>query len=212
MPLHALSDLSNVDSTASPTISGLTVTNNLSTNGQIYAPNQVLSLSSSIVTQYTADKRYGNMFVNILSADVIIPTIDTINWFQPGIALTLNTGTYTVDLLTVYTSISSNSVGTFSLCLSSTSNLDIMGSVVKPNSFVTTVGVLPSSTRVSLSSTTTPLSTNVISGTTAYKYTFALKIYNNSTTIYLNILQTVQGSGQLYALRRGSYMIAKPTL
>jgi len=210
MPLHALSDLSNVDSTASPTISGLTITNNLSTNGQIYAPNQILSLSSSIVTQATADKRYGNMFVNILSADVIIPTIDTINWFQPGITLTLNTGTYTVDLLTVYNSLSSNSAGTFILCLSSTSNLDIMGSVIKPNSFTSTVGTLPTSTRISLSNTTTPLSAVTTGG--AYKYTFALKIYNNSTTIYLNILQTVQGSGQLYALRRGSYMIAKPTL
>ena len=76
MPLHALSDLSNVDTTASPTVSGLTVTNNLSVSGQIYAPNITSTLSSSVMTQGAADKRYGNMFVNILSADG--PPVDNI--------------------------------------------------------------------------------------------------------------------------------------
>jgi len=101
MPLHALSDLSNVDSTASPTISGLTITNNLSVYNQIYAPNQTATLSSSVMTQYAADKRYGNMFVNILSADG--PPVDNTTTVSVALLsasplyLTLPAGIYEIE-------------------------------------------------------------------------------------------------------------------
>jgi len=140
MPLHALSDLSNVDSTASPTISGLTITNNLSVYNQIYAPNQTATLSSSVMTQYAADKRYGNMFVNILSADG--PPIDNNAMGYADILsacplyLALSTGVYIIDSLCYGNNLNSTTATGLKMSIITT-NVNCTTSVTDANIIVT---------------------------------------------------------------------------
>jgi len=223
MPLHALSDLSNVDSTSSPTISGLTITNNLSVYNQIYAPNQVLTLSSSVVTKATADKRYGNIYMSILSADSIVGNLYTtpLTYTEMGISLILNAGTYTVESKIFFQNLSGGAPS-YGHGLSATDTIDIMGSFISP--LPSTLGTIQAYSTVQSSQKSMRISLSAVSqGTFAYsagdtgaKYyiaNYSLKIYNNNTRIFITATPTSTTSPPaLLICHRGSFIIARPTL
>ena len=97
MPLHALSELSNVDSTASPTLSNINLTGNLTINNQFIAASQITTLSSDIINRGYGDMRYGNTYTSILTSDST--TAFATSDYIPSLTLTLSSGVYLLNAL-----------------------------------------------------------------------------------------------------------------
>jgi len=220
MPLHALSDLSNTDSTASPTLSNINLTGNLTINNQFIAASQITTLSSDIINRGYGDMRYGNTYTSILTSDST--TVFATSAYVPsGITLTLSSGVYFVTaLIYPYTTgnntstLSSTGIWTIDFTLSASNPVTSLGMGYLPYS--SGIPVNTPGTGVYMSNINNTLSTfivgnpsqglyNMFNRPTSYK--LLLTVY--SPTVITLFHSTVSPGIIPVTITSGSYITAK---